>query len=294
METEFKGKYSQEGEDAIACHVLNLLVECGRLTLEDSISVEFGAHDGSNSNFLRLAETGIRTVFIEGSQERFNNLRRKVEKTSSIIPINAMVGFDGHQEYKTLESILSANDIELNKVRFLSIDIDGDDIHILSSLSIDVDFLIIEYNPTFSFDSYFENPKGSEIGSSPLALVKIAGDRGFSLVAVSKTNLCFIANRHSDLIDQIKLNEYSTRYAPLRLAMGYDGSIIATEGYLDRTGEIIGLGWGTSFFIQPIPKFLRKFNQYNRIRTIYCAVVLLLIRPSLLKHLIIKVLKAKS
>lgn len=64
METEFIGKYSQEGEDAIACHVLNLLVDCGRLTLEDSISVEFGAHDGSNSNFLRLAETGIRTVFI--------------------------------------------------------------------------------------------------------------------------------------------------------------------------------------------------------------------------------------
>ena len=48
----------------------------------------------------------------------------------------------------------------------------------------------------------------------------------------------------------------------------------------DLTNEVIGIGWGKSFFVQPLPKALRKFDRLDRTRTAYALIVLLMTRPN--------------
>jgi len=269
-------KYSQSGEEGIVEAFVNLVYT------EDEKSMlsvcEFGSHDGSNSNLLKMLEGGSYSgVFIECDSTRIETFVRNYGHLSNIKIIQDRVGWD---EGTDLAAIFRRNTLEIGSLNILSIDIDGDDIHVFQSLKETIDLVLIEYNPTFGFDTEFINPKGRNIGSSPLALNRIADTKNLYLAAITETNLVFVNNKFTNKIKKYELRDVSPLKGSLRYAMGYDGTLVVIDGNgIDLTDEVLGIGWSRGFFVQPLPKILRKFGRLDKSRVVYSLFLLLLTRP---------------
>lgn len=97
------------------------------------------------------------------------------------------------------------------------------------------------------------------------------------LAAITETNLIFIDNRHSHQFQAHNLSELRPHRNSLRLATGYDGTLIRIGGdEEDLTDEVLSVGWSLAFYVQPLPKFLRKFNKYQGSKLLFSAVRLAL------------------
>ena len=71
--------------------------------------------------------------------------------------------------------------------------------------------------------------------------------------------------------------------------MGYDGTLIRIGGDgEDLTDEVLNVGWSLAFYVQPLPKFLRKFNRYQKSKLMFSAVRLAIARPLLIPNLVKK------
>lgn len=121
------------------------------------------------------------------------------------------------------------------QIDVLSIDIDGYDYHVWDALQ---DYrpriVIIEYNPSIPNDIVVINPHKEDIftGSSAAALVELGRRKGYSLIAVTQTNLLFIVNEEYDKLE-IWDNELSELRSVDRLSDGryfqtYDKKIVLT------------------------------------------------------------------
>ena len=82
----------------------------------------------------------------------------------------------------------------------MSIDIDGNDYHILDNLICQPRVICVEYNPTIPFwiDCYQEE-EHYQFGASLKALNRLAIGKGYFLVSVTDTNLFFVKNEYEDL-----------------------------------------------------------------------------------------------
>ncbi len=279
-------KYSQSGEEGIVRAFIDTVYADNEKN--NLLVCEFGAHDGSNSNLIQMLEDGqSKGIFIECDSSRFDSFRENFGSRSNITVIQAKVGWGKSDD---LCSIFERNGFEISSLNILSVDIDGDDLHVWASLKVDLDLLLIEYNPTFGFDTVFQNPKGHNIGSSPLALSMIAYEKGMYLAALTETNLIFVNNRFAEKVIQHELNELSPSAGAIRYAFGYDGTLVVVDvSGTDLTDEVLGVGWGDRFFVQPLPKFLRKFNRYKTGGLVYSVFALLVTRPLAVKSLLKKV-----
>jgi hypothetical protein len=187
----------------------------------------------------------VRGVFIESDARRFRALEERFKHMANVRFIHSEVGLNGK---KHLKSILSEHDVDLADVRVISIDIGGDDAHVFASLTDTLDVLVIEYNPTFGFDTEFLNPLGKNIGSSPKSLEILAKRKNLYLAALTETNLIFVNQRFIELVKPYQLNELLPDKSSLRFGMGYDGTLVVVDGSRgDVTDEVIGIGWSKSF-----------------------------------------------
>jgi hypothetical protein len=272
-----KRKHSQSGEEGIIDSFISVVYS--EVEKEKLIVCEFGAHDSSNSNLLKIVEEeGSFGVFIECDLRRFESFQKKYGNLSNIRIIFDRVGSDQGND---LSSIFKRNGLAIERLKILSIDIDGDDVHVFESINENVDLVLIEYNPTFPFDVHYSNPIGGNIGTSPLALAGIAANKNMFLAALTETNLVFVNNKFGALIKKHDLTSISTPRGAVRFAMGYDGTLVVVDGNgVDLTDEVIGIGWGRSFFLQPLPKLLRKFDRLDRTRTLYSLIMLIVTRPT--------------
>ena len=90
------------------------------------------------------------------------------------------------------------------QIDVLSIDIDGYDYHVWDAVQ---DYrpriVIIEYNPSIPNDIIAINPHREDIftGSSAAALVELGRKKGYSLIAVTQTNLLFVVNEEYDKLE---------------------------------------------------------------------------------------------
>ena len=277
-----RNRYSQAGEELIVEQFLSLTGSQTQL-----IMCEFGAHNGQNSNLLRLCEDRIAgLIFIECSKARYSELESATRHLSDLVLLHEMVGWD-HE--KSLKSIFQRHNLLIEQVRIWSIDIDGDDYHIFEDLPSTADMVIIEYNPTFAFDVEFVNPQGTKQGSSPLALCNLAARKHMFLAAMTDTNLIFVQTRFAHLVKSHRLSDLCPTPSTIRLALGYDGTLIVTNGaQKDLTDEVLGLGWTKAFFPQPLPRFLRKFNSLELAKVTFSLVRLLFLRPWLIRSLLFK------
>lgn len=274
-------RYSQAGEEQI---IKQFLLAAG---LQSPWMCEFGAHNGQNSNLLRLNEDhNLGLVFIECDKNRLEQLRHATSHLRNVVLLQEFVGWDGEQ---SLSSIFLRHNLSIDSVKIWSIDIDGDDYRVFETLPPTTDLAIVEYNPTFAFDTVFINPPGENKGSSPLALCNLASRKNMFLAALTETNMIFIHSRFKSLVAAHQLSDLQPVTSSIRLAMGYDGSIITTTGAgLDLTDEVNGVGWSTAFYPQPLPRILRRFNKLNVVKTIYSFFRIGLFRPWLLHRVYLK------
>jgi putative sugar O-methyltransferase len=176
--------YSQFGEDGILARIFELIGTGAKAC------VEFGAWDGFHlSNTANLwAKQGWKAVLIEADAERHAQLLANTN------------GYDCHcicarvepSGANTLEAILqrAAPGLEID---LLSIDVDGDDYFVLASLdAIAPRVIVCEYNPTIPPHLDLVPKPGNYFGSSALALVRVAEQKGYRLVAVTDTNCFFV------------------------------------------------------------------------------------------------------
>lgn len=133
--------YSQNGEDGVIEYIFN------HVAVQDpGVCCEFGAWDGvhlSNTRNLIL-QRGWTGVMIEGEKERIASIKDNYKNRQDVFAISEFVDDDKN----SLRNILIRYKLEkyIDKMDFLSIDIDGLDSYIFGSLDIKPKVICIEVN----------------------------------------------------------------------------------------------------------------------------------------------------
>lgn len=252
---------SQYGENGIIEKVLEII---GR---NDKWCVEFGCWDGKHcSNSYDLIDSkGYSAVLIEGDSRRFGDLLKTYEGNEKVIPKNAFIGFNKEDN---LDSILKNTEIPID-FDFLSIDIDGNDYHVWEAVQ---DYkpkvVVIEFNPTIPSNVEFVQPRDMSVsqGSSLLSMIKLAGKKGYELIACTTNNAFFVDLKYFNLFG-------ITDNSPIALRMDESKITHIFCGY-DGTVFIRGCGiapWQSILLkeskMQILPKWARKrFGDRNIIR----------------------------
>jgi hypothetical protein len=206
--------YSQWGEDGIIQKITQLI------NLENKLCIEFGAWDGIKySNVCNLWMNDWKAYLIESDPDKFSILETNT-KNYNTININKKISVEN------INDILPGNYYPL-----ISIDIDGDDYHILKAMQFYVDVLIIEYNPTFPKHIEYINKPGDNFGSSALSIVKLAESKNYTLVSITDTNLIFVQNQYRELFNKYEISFdklFIDKYL-CNLCSNYSGNYILTR-----------------------------------------------------------------
>lgn len=217
---EFKENvFSQYGEDGIIREILR------RLRITQGICVEFGAWDGvllANTALL-WAKGGWKGILIEAAKEKFETLKDVVSEYDCI-PLNDFVTPQGPS---SLESILRRENVLLDDVKVLSVDIDGNEYHILKGISVLRPPLIIaEYNPTIPPEIQVISKEDAFFGSSAKALTGLMEEKGYMLVAMTTSNCFFVDKKFVDLFIDLdtSLESLFDRTCLTYLITGYKGA----------------------------------------------------------------------
>ena len=193
--------------------------------------VEFGAWDGKYlSTTLLLREQGYSAVLIEGDQEKFKELEEICKKEINSIPVNCLVEPRGEH---SLDSILEKTPIPID-FDLLVIDIDGNDYHVWKGvIRYRPKIVCIECNPSFPDDIVFiQSESDNNQGSSMMAMVELAKEKGYELVATLGGNTFFVDRKFFSI--------YNIEDNSLRNLRGWYGSIM----YISQTykGEVYTYG----------------------------------------------------
>lgn len=256
--------YSQFGEDGIIREILNRL---GSHIGLDSWCVEFGAWDGIFlSNTCRLIrEDGFSAVLIEGDKRKAQVLERNFPQ-EEVHKVCQFILFEGPD---SLDATLSRTPIP-NDFDFLSIDVDGVDYHIFESmLSFNPKVICVEFNPTIPNAVDFVQVRDFAVkqGSSARAIVRLAKEKKYSLVATTACNLIFVRNdlknfviEEEQTIESLNSSGNDVTY----IFVGHDGSLLSNK-------ESLKLVWHgltvTLRELQVLPRPLRVFSSdYGPVR----------------------------
>ncbi|MEQ8307949.1 MAG: hypothetical protein RIA09_15440 [Hoeflea sp.] len=251
--------HSQEGEDGIIEHLLSLLPE------RDHWCVEFGAWDGVYlSNTFHLIESkGYHAVLIEGSSERYETLRKNMEKYKTVECMNRFVGFEASDSLDVLlEKTGCPRDFD-----FLSVDIDGNDYHAIKAMTDYRPKLIcVEFNPTIPSIVSYVQPADPDVshGNSLRALCELGLEKGYKLACANRLNAFMVRAdlwegdspaRAEDIVD------FRSEEPPMSIVFStYDGTVMLTEPH-DMLWHDEKL---TAADIQMLPAVIRRYpGNYN-------------------------------
>jgi hypothetical protein len=194
----FGGKvYSQTDEDGIIQEIFK------RIGVTSKTFVEFGVENGLENNTLKLLLEGWSGLWIEGSESCVLQIKSKFQDVLSSGRLKITAAFIDRDNINSLIGTHFKGEIDL-----LSLDIDGNDIYILESMSIiNPRALVVEYNgkfpPPMDIAQQY-NPghrwDGSDYGGSSLeAITRVAKCKGYRLVGcgIAGNNAFFV---RSDLV----------------------------------------------------------------------------------------------
>lgn len=257
--------YSQNGEDGIISHILQI-IEKQNTSSDPKWCCEVGAWDGVHlSNTCNLIRNlDFRGILIEGDPKKASLCEKNLGPKN--IYLNTFVTLEPENK---LDVLLLKTKVS-HRIFFLSIDIDGMDYWVWESLeSCSPPVVCIEYNPTIPFSVEYIQPKNFSIkhGSSALALVKLAQRKGYTLQAMTSTNLIFVLEsiaRNVDLpLSQTLANFQEFEPKQVLVFSGYNGEIILSDSI-----ELLwhGLKLNT-LALQFVPKLLLKCPaDFNKIQ----------------------------
>jgi hypothetical protein len=194
-----KNVYSQFGEDGIIEKIFEVIGTSSK------IAIEFGAADGfilSNTARLWSTDPSWKAFLIESDDDFFQNLENNIAN----YPCTALHRKVGITSEDSLEAILEKYNLPPS-IDLLSIDIDGNDYHIFKTLNfLHPRVIICEYNPTIPAHLDVYADYGNNIGCSVAALQRIAGEKGYSLVAITESNCFFVTNKDFPLFSDYETN----------------------------------------------------------------------------------------
>ena len=132
--------FSQFDEDGIIEEIFK------RIGTTNKIFVEFGVGDGTENNTIYLLLKGWSGLWIEGSKNFVDKISLRFAKfidQKKLIVVNNFITMDN------IDNIISEK-IQYEEIDLLSVDIDGNDSHILSKIkSIKPRVIVLEYNAKF-------------------------------------------------------------------------------------------------------------------------------------------------
>lgn len=186
------GGYSQYGEVGI----LNKLLP--QIKDPSGFVIEFGAADGLFcSNTAHLWKNGYDALLIESDNDLFESLKNT---TKGYRKVSAL-----HAEVENIDDYTS------RVADICSIDVDGPDYFIAFKMQVKHKIVIVEYNPTCPphVDMVGRRPLQ---GSSAKSICHVMTNKGYTLVAATKTNLFFLRGDHTDKFEHRleKLFDYSS------------------------------------------------------------------------------------
>lgn len=208
--------YSQNDEDGIIREIFN------RIGTTNQTFVEFGVGKGLQNNTLTLLFDGWRGLWIEASQKNVTKIRKGFRRTidsGHLSVINSFVTKDNINEL--ISSKISDPEIDL-----LSVDIDGNDVHIVEAITcINPRSVVIEYNSKFpppimfcmAYDKSNVWHKDDCFGASLKYLEAVFSDKGYHLVGCNITGLNAFFVRKEFVMDRF-LEPYTAEnhYEPPR------------------------------------------------------------------------------
>ncbi len=207
--------YSQNDEDGIIKEIFK------RIGTTNKIFVEFGVGDGLENNTLALLYEDWKGLWIDASETAVNMIKDNLEntiKSGSLKVIHSLVTRDNIN--KLIEDNINFEEIDL-----ISIDIDGNDFQVFSSIKcVNPRVIVIEYNSKFpphvsycmAYDESHVYSQDDCFGASLKFLVE--NIQGYSLVGCNITgvNAFFV---RKDLINDQFLEPFTAEnhYEPGRM-----------------------------------------------------------------------------
>jgi hypothetical protein len=138
----FGGKiYSQNDEDGIIREIFN------RIGTTNKVFVEFGIGNGLENNTLALLFEDWQGLWIDASSDSITTIRNHF---SGIIKSNKLTVVESFITQGNIDNLIASN-VRPPEIDLLSVDIDGNDYHVLQAIScITPRVIVIEYNAKFA------------------------------------------------------------------------------------------------------------------------------------------------
>ena len=216
--------FSQWGEDGIIQHLINTI------DINEHTFIEFGVEDFSESNcrFLLMKDNWSGFV-IDGSTENIRNLR-----SSYYYWMHDLNSVDSFITKENINHLLSKSGFS-NDLGILSIDLDGNDYHILEAIEgFTPRILICEYNALFGptrsisvpYDPAFVRGGAhySHVyyGASLGAMKHVAERKGYALVGTNSAGTNAFFARNDLLNDKIAVQSLAGAYSMYKLRESRD------------------------------------------------------------------------
>lgn len=215
--------YAQCDEDGIIRECLRRL---GRTTQLSQTFVEIGCSNGLENNTHQLVLDGYRGVWVDGSSECIESLKEALGQLvwPRLWVLQALVDLNSN----AMLAQRIADSIAVTSVDFLSLDIDGNDLHVIPAFigALKPKLICVEYNAKFppptelvidyndqhhwAYDDYY--------GASLQAWVNSLAALGYKLVCcnASGVNAFFV---QTDLLDGFSAYSVEQLYQPSRYAL---------------------------------------------------------------------------
>lgn len=186
--------YSQNDEDGIIAEIFR------RIGVASRRFIEIGSGDGRENNTVTLLLQGWSGGWIDGKPRNARRMRKNFAPLLERGQLKFAEGFVTKASVQTLiDRAGGLKDIDL-----LSMDIDGNDYHILEMLALDARVIVLEYNSKFvppiewvmPYDPAHVWDNTDYFGASLASYERLLREKGYSLVGcnITGTNAFFVRN----------------------------------------------------------------------------------------------------
>lgn len=210
--------YSQTDEDGI---IREILLRVQNITPLSKTFIEIGCADGLENNTHQLILDGYKGLWIDGSKEKIDYIKKELGKLQ-FSRLNVV------ESYVTKENIsqlieTGASFLQVNDIDFFSIDIDGNDSHLLPLILEDITpkVICVEYNAhfppptklTMSYSSSHIWGGDDYYGASLESWVGILDNYSLICCNISGANAFFV---HKNFLDAFTVYDIKMVFQPPR------------------------------------------------------------------------------
>jgi hypothetical protein len=233
--------YSQNDEDGIIREIFH------RIGTTNKVFVELGIGNGLENNTLALLFDGWTGLWIEASDQAVKIIKSNLQRILGSGRLKVVQLFITK---KNINEFISAN-LKHKEIDLLSIDIDGNDFHVLDSITcVSPRVIVIEYNAKFvppviycmEYDATHRWSQDDCVGSSLKFLEMQLALKGYCLVGCNLTGVdAFFVRR--DIVGDKFSEPFSAEkhYEPARyyLTFGYSSGHPASYKTLEKSLEYV-------------------------------------------------------